>query len=45
MFRYLVISHKSGNSTALDINDYSIGDLTAIRMCYEANKDYEIEEH
>ena len=43
MFTKIVITHKSGNSKAIDIEEYGVRELNAIVAFYEEHKDYEVE--
>lgn len=43
MFTHLKITHKTGESKLININDYSIGDLDVIAKFYQNCKGYNIE--
>jgi hypothetical protein len=44
MFNYFKITHKSGESKLVNIYDFTVPQLDAIREVYDNNPDYEIEE-
>ena len=42
MFKYFKITHTSGESKLIDIEDYCIGDLITISNFYDNNSGYQL---
>ena len=42
MFTHFKITHKSGESKLININDYSIGDIDVISKFYDNAKGYSL---
>jgi len=43
MFTQFKITHKSGKSKLIEIDEYSVRELNAIALFYDKAKDYKVE--